>query len=484
MLKRAFFILCVVAILGVGGYYGWGRLQETVRIDPPQLVSVRKDVFVHEILGRGSVDSAKNVEIRCRVEGAGQAGLTIVYVIDEGTLVKEGDLLIELESSRLKDDTERQQIVVINSESRLTQSKADLGTAKLTLEEYLQGKLEQDRMSIANRIFVANEQVSTQQDNLTHSQRLFERGYITQAQVDAALFELERATQTIEQARLDLRVLNTLTQERMIMQYQAAIDTARAKVAADEKTLEIDTGRLEHLVQQLANCRIYAPSDGQVVYFTQRWGGEETLIREGRRVMDREILLHLPDPTQMQVKGLINEANVRFVKPGQRATIRLEAFLNDTFQGEVTMVNPYPEPSNFQGGAMSREYMTTIRIYDPPEGVKTGLTAEARIVVNEIPDALLLPTQAIFTHGGRRYAITFNDGRWDKVEVITGPANDRDVVILSGLSEGDEVVLGSQVHRDKVDLPRVEDDLQRSDDSEEDDGPYESMRQETVPLAS
>ena len=474
MLKRSIIIIVAVCLAVAGIHYGWGRLSDSIKVDPPQLVSVRRDLFIHEILGRGSVDSARNQEVRVRVEGAGQAGLTIVYVIDEGSLVQEDDLLIELESSRLREQTEAQQIAVINSEARLTQSKTDLATAELTLTEYLEGKFQQDRMTIENRIFTAGEQVKTQQDNLAHSQRLFDRGYVTQAQVDAALFELERALQTIEQAHLDLRVLETFTKARMVMQYTAAIDTARSKVAADTKTLQIDTDRLAHLVQQLANCQIYAPTAGQVVYYMPRWGSEEHLIREGRRVMDREILLHLPDPTQMQVKGLINEANVRFVKPGQRATIRLEAFLNDVFDGEVTMVNPYPEPSSWQGGTMSREYLTTVRILNPPYGVKTGLTAEARIVVKEIPDALLLPTQAIFAHGGRRYAITFNDGKWDKVEVVVGPANDREVVILSGLSEGDEVVLGASVHRDQVDLPRIEEGFEEETDFEEYDTEYEN----------
>jgi len=90
-----------------------------------------------------------------------------------------------------------------------------------------------------------------------------------------------------------------------------------------------------------------------------------------------------------------------------------------------------------------------------------GLTAEVRIVVNEIPDVLLLPMQAVFQHGGKMYAITFNEGKWDKVEVRTGSANDREVVILEGLNEGDEVVLGAWAHRDRVDLPRLEQEQRR-----------------------
>jgi len=478
MLKRALFFLVVAALLTAGGYYVWGRLRESVKVDPPQMVAVRQDTFVHEILGRGSVDSAQNEEVRVRVESAGQGGLTIETVIPEGTLVKKGDQLATLSSSWLAEQTERQLVVVISSRAKLGQSQAELKTAELTLTEYKEATFIQNRKAIENEIFTATEQVKTQEDNLVHANRLYERGYIKEAQVVAYEVEYEKAVKTKEIAEIKLDGLKTFTKNKMETQYEAAVETAKAKVEADEQTLQIDNARLEHLQRQLANCTIYAPSDGQIVYYMPRWGGDENLIREGKRVLDKDILFQLPDPNQMQVKGLINEANVRHVSPGQKATIRLEAFLNRSFEGEVTQVNAYPEPAGWMGGGtMSKEYLTTVKILNSPEGVKTGLTAEARIVVNEIPNALLLPTQAVFRHGEKMYVLTFKEGKWDKVEVKTGHANDKDVVILEGLNEGDEVVLGAWVHRDKVDLPKVEEEPRREEgNTDEEEMLREQMR--------
>jgi len=100
--------------------------------------------------------------------------------------------------------------------------------------------------------------------------------------------------------------------------------------------------------------------------------------------------------------------------------------------------------------------MTTVTILNPPVGIKPGLTAEVRIVVNEIPNALQLPAQAVFEHGGKHYAVTYHDGKWDKVEIVVGPNNDKHIVILEGLKENDFVVLGSRTHRDKIDLPKIQ----------------------------
>jgi multidrug efflux pump subunit AcrA (membrane-fusion protein) len=461
IVKTFFFLLLLIAILSAVTYAGWRRLQVSVKIDPPQQVTVRKETFIHEILERGSVDSASNVEIRCQVESAG--GLTIISVVPEGTVVKKGDLLVELDSSTLRENVTKQRIAVLASKSKLAQSEADLKTAELTLQEYLEGKFEEEKKTIENEIFAAEEAVRTQEDNLAFYKRLLERGYVTDSKVAADIIELDKAINARDIAKLKLEVLNTYTKEKNVVQYKAAIASNQAKVESDKQSLQLDEERLEHLENQLTLCRILAPQDGQVVYYMPRWGGDEDLIKEGKKVFERQILLRLPDPTQMQVKGLVNEANIRLVKVGQTATIRLEAFPNQSFGGIVRVVNDYPEPGNWMGGSMSKEYMTTISILDPPDGIKPGLTAEARITVNEIYNALVLPVQAVFEYGGKTYAITYQDGKWGKIEVKTGASNDKEVVILEGLKEKDSVVLGAWTHRDKIDLPKLSPDQEKKE---------------------
>jgi multidrug efflux pump subunit AcrA (membrane-fusion protein) len=451
-MKKFLFLIIIFGILGGSGYWGWQRLRGSVKVEPPQLVAVKKEKFVHEILERGSVDSASNVEIRCEVESAG--GLTIISVVPEGTVVKKGDLLVELDSSSLRENVVKQQIAVLASQSKLAQSESDLKTAELTLTEYLEGKYQEEHKTIKNEIFAAEEEVRTQEDNLAYYKRLLERGYVTDSKVAADILLLDKAINAKDIAQLKLKVLDDYTKEKNVVQYTAAIASNKAKVQSDKQSLQLDEERLTHLEAQLNRCKILAPQDGQVVYYMPRWGGDEDLIKEGKKVFERQILLRLPDPGQMQVKGLVNEANIRLVKVGQKATIRLEAIPNQVFDGEVKVVNDYPEPSSWMGGSMSKEYMTTITVLKPPSGIKPGLTAEAKITVNEISDALVLPVQTVFEHGGKTYAVTYHEGKWDKIEVKTGPTNDKEVVILEGLKEGNSVVLGAWAHRDRIDLPK------------------------------
>ncbi len=453
IVSTLFFLLILLAIGAAAAYYGWKKFTVAVKVDPPQLVGVKRDLFVHEILERGSVDSASNVEIRCQVESAG--GLTIISVVPEGAVVKKGDLLVELDSSTLRENVTKQRIAVAASQSKLAQSEADLETARLTLSEYLDGKFNEEKKVIENDIAAALEKVRATSDEVFYNKKLLERGYITESQFIAGEYALKQAVNERDIADLRKSVLIDYTSKKNIVQYEAAIKTNEAKVASDGESLKLDQERLVHLERQLELCKVIAPQDGQVVYYMPRWGGEEDLIKEGKKVVERQILIKLPDPSQMQVKGLVNEANIRLIKIGQTATIRLEAFPNQEFNGIVKLVNDYPEPGSWMGGSMSKEYMTTITILNAPVGIKPGLTAEAKIVVNEIKDALLLPSQAVFEYGGKTYCITYHDGKWDKHEVETGPSNDKQVVILKGLGEGDTVVLGAWAHRDKVELPKL-----------------------------
>jgi multidrug efflux pump subunit AcrA (membrane-fusion protein) len=402
-------------------------------------------------------------------------------VVDEGMLVKKGERLVELDSSTLSENVLKQRIAVIASKAKLERSKSDLITAELNLQEYEEGTFIQNLKTIENEIFTAQESVHTQEDNLAHYQRLLAKNYITDSKVEADLVELKKAENALEIAELKKRVFEEISYKKMVNLYKAVVASNKATVKANEETLRLDTARLEHLEEQQRRCTINAPRDGQVVYYMPRWGGDEDLIRVSKKVFERQILLQLPDPTQMQVKGLVNEANIRLVKPGQKATIRLEAFPNQVFEGVVKTVNDYPEPGNFMGGSMSKEYMTIITILNAPEGIKTGLTAEARITVNEIPDALLLPMQSVYEYGGIMYVFTYNDGKWGKIEVKTGPANDKDVVILEGIKEGDEVVLGAGAHRDKIDLPKLEVKADEKDEEMDEEMFREQMRREGQP---
>jgi len=455
MIRPLFFGLIVLAVLSTGGYFGWKQLVGGAHVDAtPQMVKVKRETFVHEILEKGNVESAINVDITCEVESMG--GITIIKIVEEGTEVKKGDLLVEFDSSSFSEAVNKQTIAVLNSQARMAQSKVDVDNAELDLEEYKEGKFKELQKTAENKILKNKEAMRVNEDKLRYNSNLLAKGYITESAVEADEFAYRQAENDLQVAEMELNNLREYTQKKMINSLNAKIAATQAKLASDEKSLELERDRLAHLEKQLEKCKVHAPQDGQVVYAPPRWGDESMLIREGLKVFERQQVIKLPDPAKMQVKGLVNEASIRLVKIGDPATIELEAFPNQIYNGAVRTVNDYPEPTGWNTQGMAREYQTTVTILDPPAGIKPGLTAKVKIIVNVIPSALTLPIQAVFEYDKKMFCVLFKDGKWDKVEVKTGPTNDKQVVIESGLEEGDEVVLNAWQNREKLNLPKID----------------------------
>ena len=186
------------------------------------------------------------------------------------------------------------------------------------------------------------------------------------------------------------------------------------------------------------------------------------MIEAGTPIRERQVILRLPDPTQMQVDAKINEAKVSLVEPGMSTAIRLEASPDEVLQGRVTDVGEYPAPTSWYKGDV-KEYKTTIEILgldeNPRKDLRPGLTAEVKIRVAEFSDVLQVPIQAVLEHGGVHYCVVpSGDGQWEAQEVQIGLSNDKFVVIEGGLQEGESVVHHAAKFRDKLDLPELKED--------------------------
>ena len=420
---------------------------------------VKRGVFIHEVTDRGNVESAQNEDIRCNVES--MSGVMIVWIIPEGTAVEEGEVLVRLDSSNLDERLANQEITVLNTKAAWDQATADLRVAELALEEYEQGTFPKEKTVIQNRILKAKEDLSRAAETRGYTEKLLAQGYVTELQLKADEAKEEQLQNDLKSAELELKVLNELTKPKMLEQYTASIKTTETQQLSAERRNGIETTRRDYLRKQVEYCTIRAPKAGQVVYASPAgpFRRDNEIIKEGNTARERQVLIRLPDPKQMQVAGMVNEASVSLVKVGQPASITLQAMPNQVFHGTVKLVNDYPEPDGFMG-SMAKEYKTIITMDDldslPPNiraGIRPGLTAQIKIDVSDpnieaLP--ILVPVQTLFEHAGKYYCITCENGKWDKVPVEVGTTNDKEVIIKSGLTEGMQVVQGAWRYINRV----------------------------------
>ena len=123
---------------------------------------------------------------------------------------------------------------------------------------------------------------------------------------------------------------------------------------------------------------------------SDRRGNQEIIIQEGAVIRERQVVIRLPDLTQMQVKAKISESRIGFVRVGMPATITLDAFPDLKMEGVVKQVDEYPVPPGWMSTTV-KQYLTFVTIKDAPPGVRPGLTANVEIHVDQVPDAVTVP---------------------------------------------------------------------------------------------
>jgi RND family efflux transporter MFP subunit len=464
-INRSAIVLLGIAAVAGSGYAWWtmGEEQESRRAaNEPMLHTVENGPFDHVVLEQGEIESSSNNEVKCEVKGRGGSGTPILSVVPEGTLVKKGDVLCQLDSSALEQEAKNQRIVVSNAESAVISAEAGVNKAIIARQEYLDGTFLTERKTILSEIAVAQQTLRKAELSLESAERLAAKGTLKPLQIEAEQFAVQNAKNTLESAEGRLKVLDELTKAKMLVQFDADIETTRAKLESDKSTLSEEKEKLQEIQAQITACKIVAPADGQVVYankFSGRGGGE-FIVEAGALVREQQTIFLLPDPTRMQVKAKINESRISLIRDGMPVKIRVNAVENELL-GRVVKVNKYAEPGNWWGSNV-KEYATFIQIINPPETIRTGMTAEVRIFVEQIEDAIQLPVHAVYETKRHHFVLVQEGNGYATREIEIGATNDKFVTVKSGVKADESVVLDPRNHLNKMDIPEIREEDDRS----------------------
>jgi HlyD family secretion protein len=225
--------------------------------------------------------------------------------------------------------------------------------------------------------------------------------------------QLKQAQANLEQARAQLNKL-TMPNPNDLTSAQANVDQARA-------SRDLAKARLDYAV-------IKAPFDGIVTHVDLDLG---STIPVGR------VLLGVADQTELRVKVNIDETDISKITVGQPVTIRLDAYPDANITANVTEVASMA--TTVQGVV---NYVVTVTLKQGNVPLKIGMTADASIVVANKDNVLLVPNQAVRAVSNRRYVtIQTAPQQTKEIEVNLGMANDQESEVVSGLEEGQTVVI-------------------------------------------
>jgi len=223
---------------------------------------------------------------------------------------------------------------------------------------------------------------------------------------------------------------------------QGAADAASAQAEAAVRRAAQARAQLARAADLLGKTEIVSPLDGTVTRLPVR-EGEMVVI--GIQNMPGTTIMTISDLAVINVEVKVAEAEILNVKVGQAATVTLEALPGREFAGEVVEVGASALPL-VGAGAAAREFKVKVRVQDPQEGLRPGLTGDAEILVGEAADALAVPLQAVVLRGeaGReRPGVFVGEGKTARfVPVETGMIGGLEIEVKRGLEEGREIVAG------------------------------------------
>lgn len=460
--RRGASVWAVVATLAAVGIPAaiWSPVTEWLNSEPaPDYLTAEVTIgpFVHDVVEHGEIESSSNVEVRCQVRARSSSGINILEIVPEGSRVQAGDFLVRLDDAALQTELIQQQIIVTNSQAQVIESQAAYDSAGLALKEYESGTFLEQEEQLESALFVAQENVRRAEEYLQYSQRLAERGYIPEVQLEADRFAVEKAKKEKEVAETKLNVLRKFTRAKMLTGLEADVATAKARLDSRTKNLQLDEVRLKEIEEQIKKCVMTAPVAGQVVHANdrdRRGSSGDLLIEEGRPVRERQVIVRLPDPTKMRVIAKVHESRISHVTVGTQAKIVLDALPDLDLTGRVATVSEYPLPSISVYTAHVKEYAVEVDVIDPPEGLRPGMTARVAIMVARESEAITVPIQSVVERSGRHFAAVLKpDGSTESRELEIGHVNEEAVVIVNGLSAGENVILTPSNYEDLLDLP-------------------------------
>ncbi len=456
-------ILSTVIVLVILVSSGWAynrfvaQKESSGLVEEPVTFAVEKGPFDHVVLEQGEIESSSNIDVVNEVKARGTTGMTILWVVPEGTYVKKGDKLVELDSSGLQDELSAQRIKVLGAEAQVISSEATVSTNEIALQEYLEGTYQSERRAILSEIDLAQQTLRKAELNLDSARRLAAKGMLKGLQIEAEEFSVSNSRTLLESAQSKLKVLDELTKEKNRVQLASNIEASKAKLSSDRNVLNEEQTKQTEIQDLIKKCTIYSPADGIVVYNNERGrgGSVDFMVKEGAVIRERQTILKLPDPSKMQVKALVNESRIVRILPGMACKVKVSAYPNEML-ARVKRVNKYAEPGSWFSSSV-KEYAAYLEIVDPPEAIRTGMSAEVRIFVEQLPEALQIPVHGVYEYRGHLFCLVKKgENEWETREVKIGATNEKNVTISEGLAEGDEVVLNPRSFQNLMKLPEIE----------------------------
>jgi RND family efflux transporter MFP subunit len=256
---------------------------------------------------------------------------------------------------------------------------------------------------------------------------------MAELQVEIAEAQVRAARAQYEITLINLKGAANTTLKKV---YQEQVNIAKANWEAAKLSLEMAELSLASAKLNLEKAVIVAPFDGVVTDVT---------ITEGKEITTALLAspaISLVDTSEIEMRGFIDEIDTAMVQLGQEANILLDALPDEEVKGEVAFISPV---GITLAGVVS--YETTITLENPVAGLRDGMSATAEVIIERRDDVLLIPNRAIRGTLQNPTVVVLVDGQEEEREITLGLTDGINTEVLTGLEEGEKVVIPAAQER-------------------------------------
>lgn len=393
-------LVAVVVALGVPG--AWLLARDSGGDDPAVVATVKRGPFRVVVTTSGELRAKKFVQIQgpSNMQQAEAYQTKIASIIPEGTVVKEGDVVAELDRSG---------VAAKMAEVNLALQKAQAQYEQAMLDSTLNLSKAREEMRSMD--------LALEEKKLAKEQAVYEAPTVKrQAEID-----YEKATRALAQAKVD---------------YKTKTEQAQAKMREVGADLERQRNRLKLMQDVMQGFSIRAPANGMLIY-VKEWNGKKKVAGSQVGAWDPTVAT-LPDLSQMESITYVNEIDVRKIAVGQPVGLSLDSDPSKRLPGKVSGVANVGEQ---RPNADAKVFEVRVLLEQADTTLRPGMTTSNAVETLVIKDALFVPLESVVNEGGIPYVYKRDGSNVVRHQVETGAMNDDEVVITRGLAEGDRVLL-------------------------------------------
>lgn len=412
MKKSILYGISIIAIAAVAYFF----LKPGVTSSNTNIFAEAKESnFLVSVSATGELKAKKSTKIR-GPQGMRSAQIyntTIKDIIPEGTLVKKGDFVASLDKSELATKIQNVQTEIEKENTKLEQIKIDTAI-----------QMKGIRDQIADQVF-----------NMAQEKLEIERNrYEPQMVIDQSELKLKNSLRSMDQLRdkADLMVIQS-----------------EAKVREIEATIKQQAAKLNQMMELSVAFNIKAPEDGMLIY-QRTWNGKKG---PGSQISGWDpTVAELPDLTKMTSVAYISEIDISKIKKGQKVKIKVDAFPEKEFDGQIITVANIGQELR---GQEAKVFEIIIAIDQTDDVLRPSMTTTNDIRIYEYEEVANIPLEAFYSDS-IDYVILKKPNGLVRKQIISGATNENNIIVVEGISANDKVLLTPPDNLDKIPFKYLE----------------------------